>query len=66
MGFVTVESADKVTIRNIAAQELTFEMKNIARRERIEPSLMPPGLVLNITLRDFASLLDYLEALAKK
>jgi hypothetical protein len=29
-------------------------------------SLMPPGVVNGLTLREFASLLDYLESLSKK
>jgi hypothetical protein len=29
-------------------------------------SLMPVGIVNNLTVREFASLLDYLEALSKK
>jgi len=66
MGFVTFESADKVTIRNIAAQEFTFATKDIVNREKPPMSMMPPGLASGLTMREFASLLDYLEALAKK
>jgi putative heme-binding domain-containing protein len=66
MGFVTRESADKVTLRNVAAQEFTYALKDIAKRETLPTSMMPVGLVNNLTVREFASLLDYLEALAKK
>jgi putative heme-binding domain-containing protein len=66
MGFVTTEAADKVVIRNVAAQEITLKTADIKKRDKLPASLMPPGLMLNFTAKDFASLLDYLESLAKK
>jgi putative heme-binding domain-containing protein len=66
MGFVTFESASEVKIRNIAAQEFTYKTADIAKRDKLPNSLMPPGLVNTLTLREFASLLDYLESLSKK
>jgi putative membrane-bound dehydrogenase-like protein len=66
VGFVTREAADKVTVRNIAAQESTFDVKDIVKRETLPTSLMPPGLVNNLTVKELAGLLDYLESLAKK
>jgi len=66
MGFVTNESGDKVTMRNIAAQEFTYKKADVAKRDTLPSSIMPPGLVLNLTVKEFACLLDYLESLAKK
>jgi putative heme-binding domain-containing protein len=66
MGFVTQEAADKVVMRNIAAQEITLDPKNIVKREKGDKSLMPDGLVAGLTVTDFAALIDYMEALAKK
>jgi len=66
VGFVVREGADKVTVRNVAAQESTYDVKDIVKRETLPTSIMPPGLVNNLTVKEFASLLDYLEALAKK
>ena len=66
MGFVTDEAGDSVTLRDIAAQEHTFNKADIAKRDTVPTSLMPPGLMLNFTVYEMASLLDYLEALAKK
>jgi putative heme-binding domain-containing protein len=66
MGFVTFESADKLTLRNLAAQEVSIAVADIASRTKLPQSMMPPGLVDGLTLREFASLLDYLEALAAK
>ncbi|MDB6054679.1 MAG: Trehalose utilization [Verrucomicrobiales bacterium] len=62
-GFVTQEAADKVTIRNVAAQEMEIKLSNIAKRAKLETSIMPEGLVANLTVEEFASLLDYLESL---
>ena len=64
-GFVVQEAADAVTIRTVAAQELKIAVKDIAKREKLERSLMPEGLVAGLTVKEFASILDYLEALAK-
>ncbi len=66
LGFVTTEAADKVVIRNVAAQEITLATADIKKRDKLPTSLMPPGLMLNFTAKDFASLLDYLQSLAKK
>jgi len=34
--------------------------------QKLPTSLMPPGLMNQLTVKDFASLLDYLEVLAKE
>lgn len=66
MGFITLEGSSEVKLRNIAAQEFTFKTADIKERQKLPMSMMPPGLMMNFTVREFASLLDYLEALAKK
>ncbi|MBB5031863.1 DUF7133 domain-containing protein [Prosthecobacter vanneervenii] len=66
MGFITLESADNVKMRNVASQEFTFAVKDIKSRQRLPISIMPPGLMTNFSVYEFASLLDYLESLAKK
>ena len=61
-GFVVRETASSVTFRNAAAQELTVARTDIAKREVQDGvSLMPPGLVANLGIEDFAALLSYLE-----
>jgi putative heme-binding domain-containing protein len=65
-GFVTTEAANEVSIRTITSQQMTFPKKQIKARSVSEKSLMPEGLVANLTVKDFASLLDYLESLVKK
>jgi len=66
LGFVTNESPDKVTVRTITAQEFTYKKSDIVKRDTLPTSLMPMGIVNNLTVYEFASLLDYLEALSKK
>jgi putative heme-binding domain-containing protein len=66
MGFVTDESGDKLTIRDITSKEFTFEKTKITSRSTLPTSMMPPGLMAGFTIREFASLLDYLESLSKK
>ena len=59
------EAADAVVIRTITAQEQTLRIAEITKREKLERSLMPEGLVAGLTVQELASLLDYLEGLAK-
>ncbi|NNE90839.1 MAG: c-type cytochrome, partial [Verrucomicrobiales bacterium] len=65
MGFVTNEQGEQVTVRDIAAQEHTFKKSDIAKRDTLPNSLMPPALMNNFTVHEMASLLDYLEAVGK-
>ncbi|MEO7414311.1 MAG: heme-binding protein, partial [Opitutaceae bacterium] len=64
VGFVTREGADTITIRDIAGQQQEIRVSEIARRGTLPMSLMPPGLLTSFNVRDFASLLDYLQSLA--
>ena len=66
MVFITLEGADEVKARNISGQEFTWKTSDIAKRDKLPTSMMPPGLANNMTVRQFASLLDYLESLSKK
>lgn len=66
LGFVTDESGDSVTIRDITSAEHSFEKSQIKERSTLPTSLMPPGLMSGFTVYEMASLLDYLESLAMK
>jgi putative membrane-bound dehydrogenase-like protein len=63
-GFVTQEAADKVTVRDNTGKEWVLPKKDIDERTKSPLSVMPEGLAAELTVTDFASLLDYLEALA--
>jgi putative heme-binding domain-containing protein len=66
MGFVVQEGANEVTIRNQAGAEQKIATANIKERQKLPTSLMPPGLMNQLTVKDFASLLDYLQQLARE
>lgn len=66
LGFVVQEAAGRATVRDIAGQERTLALADVAQRERLPISLMPAGLMSQSTVEDFASLLAYLESLAKQ
>jgi putative heme-binding domain-containing protein len=62
-GFVVKEGGDSVEVRNIVGATTILEKGNIAKREKREKSIMPEGLVNNISPEDLSSLLAYLESL---
>ena len=64
LGFVTRESADTASIRDLTGQQQEIRLAEVAKREHLPISLMPPGLMGGFNVRDFASLLDYLQSLA--
>lgn len=65
MGFVTAESADKITIRDITGQSTTLRTADVLSRKEMETSMMPTGLANSLSYEEFASLITYL-SLQKK
>jgi putative heme-binding domain-containing protein len=63
-GFIVRQTKEAVTIRTAAAEEHTIPLKNIEERNKSAKSMMPDGLVSNLTVNDLASLLDYIQSLA--
>jgi putative membrane-bound dehydrogenase-like protein len=66
MGFVSLESTGQVKARDLSGKEHEWKTGDITKREKLPISMMPPGLASNMTVFEFASLLDYLESLSKK
>ena len=66
VGFVTKEAADQVTIRDAEAKEHVIPVTSIEERKKQTISVMPDGLAKELTLKEFASLIDYLQSLPKK
>lgn len=64
-GFVTRESGEEVELRNANGAVLVIKKEDIEARKKAEQSVMPEGLVNNITPAELASLIAYLEQLAK-
>jgi putative heme-binding domain-containing protein len=66
LGFVVKEGPETIQIRNIAGQEITIPSASIASRATDSRSMMPEGLLGNLSVKEFAGILDYLEQLAKE
>ena len=62
-GFVTAESAEAIVIRDIEAREIKLDPNGIEGRKKDSKSIMPEGLVKDLTMTEFVSLLDYLQGL---
>jgi putative heme-binding domain-containing protein len=65
-GFVVREAADQVAIRDSQGKEHQLEVASIVERKSLPVSSMPDGLLESMSVLEFASLLDYLQALAQK
>lgn len=64
-GFIVRESGDEIELRNINGS-IVVPKKNIAARGTRKSSIMPDGLVDNISPEDLASLLRYFESMRGK
>ena len=65
-GFVISEADDVVTIRNNEGNELKLKVKDIEERAKQTISMMPDGLVKELTVEDLTALVTYLESLASR
>ena len=63
VGFVTGESAETIAIRKNDGLPLELPQNQIEFRRKQEPSMMPEGLVNNLTPQQLADLLEYLNSL---
>lgn len=61
VGFVTEESADQLTIRNIAGIATEIDKSEITDRKELESSMMPSGLANALSYQELASLVTFLE-----
>ena len=64
-GFVVNEAGDAVTLRDILSQEHVLLKNEIEERKTLSTSIMPEGLMGGFTVKEMASLLDYLVNLSK-
>lgn len=62
-GFVTARDDNTITLRNLAGLSQTIPTSAVEKEEVLAVSMMPAGLVDSLTLRQFASLIDYLQTL---
>ncbi|MBS1608588.1 MAG: c-type cytochrome [Bacteroidetes bacterium] len=59
-GFVTGESSDKITIRDITGKTHSINTTDIQTRKEMETSMMPTGLANPLSYEEFASLITWL------
>ncbi|MFM9059511.1 MAG: c-type cytochrome [Planctomycetaceae bacterium] len=64
IGFVTSEAADALSLRDGQGVEHRIPKESIEERKKLPSSVMPEGLAADLTLGQFASLIDYVESLA--
>ena len=62
-GFVTARDDKNITIRSMVGTSQTIDAKKVDKETVSKNSMMPPGLVNNLSLEEFASLIDYLQSL---
>jgi len=60
VGFVTGESSDRLTIRNIVGEATELKKADIAERQELETSMMPAGLANSLSFEEMASLVTFL------
>ena len=65
-GFVVKEGGDSVEVRGISGPATILEKSDIAERQKRDKSIMPEGLVANITPTELAALLAFLESTSAK
>ena len=65
-GFVVKEGGDSVEVRGISGPSTILEKSDILERQKREKSIMPEGLVSNITPTELAALLAFLESISAK
>jgi len=61
-GFVVKEGGDSVEVRNLVGTTTILEKADIVRRQKLDQSIMPEGIVANLTPTDLASLIAFLES----
>lgn len=60
MGFVTSETPERITMRDITGKVTTIKVADITQRKEMENSMMPTGLANELSYEEFASLISFL------
>jgi len=63
VGFVTSESAKQIQVRQLDGVPITIEKNQLDERVKQSKSMMPDGLVDNLTPQQLGDLLAYLQSL---
>ncbi len=62
-GFVTSIQDGEIEVRNVAGIVTRFKQAEVVNQGTRTTSMMPSGLAANLTIHEFASLIDYLQSL---
>ena len=62
MGFLLGQKAGKSVFADINGEEFVHDFKEIVKREQVPVSLMPPGLILQMSGGEIKALLEWLGA----
>ena len=62
-GFVTAETDGVVDLRNVAGIVQRVKRSDVAKSGTRTSSMMPEGLAAGLTIKEMASLLDYMQSL---
>ena len=65
VGFVTSEAADRIALRDAQGVEHVVDKKTVEERTKLPTSIMPEGLVGDLTIGQFASLIDFIESIGR-
>ncbi len=65
-GFVTGEAADEITLRDAEGREIKIATAHIEERSKQTVSIMPEGLVKDLSVEEFSALVAYVDSLADK
>ena len=60
VGFITAETPELITLRDIGGLISTIKVVDIASRKRMDNSMMPAGLANGLSYEEFASLITFL------
>ncbi|WP_439482353.1 PVC-type heme-binding CxxCH protein [Cyclobacterium plantarum] len=63
MGYLVSDGASELIMRDMAGNEITIPKSQVAGRENVSGSLMPPGLTASLERQEFIDLVGYLSKL---
>jgi len=66
IGIVRSETPDQITLVMAGGAENKYKKEDVAKREKLPTSLMPPGLQAMMSTQDLVDLVEYLSSLKKR
>ncbi|MBK1882272.1 c-type cytochrome [Luteolibacter pohnpeiensis] len=66
MGFITGEADGVISLRDLTGQSSQIKRSDVREQSELTTSMMPQGLANQLTLDEFANLIEYLSSLTQK